>query len=124
VRCAAEVVRGPVTEMECDCGTRPSRTNTLCNQHQNAPSARQAGTTEVAIDRLPGAPDGISRASDGNYWVAVLSPVPPIAKLLGEPGVRGVFAWMPDWARPAIKPWGTVIKVPGWGLGCAGGGVK
>jgi hypothetical protein len=83
-------------------------------------AAPQAGTTEVAIDRLPGAPDGVSRASDGNFWVAVLSPVPPIAKLLGEPGVRAVFAWMPDWARPAIKPWGTVIKVGGRAGGLQG----
>ncbi|GBF92278.1 strictosidine synthase [Raphidocelis subcapitata] len=75
----------------------------------------KAGTSEVVIDRLPGVPDGVSRAADGSFWLAMLSPVPPIAKLLGEPGVRAVFAWMPDWLRPPPRPAGMVAKITGDG---------
>lgn len=45
----------------------------------------------------------------------MLSPVPPIARLLGEPAVRAAFAWLPDWARPPLKPWGAVARISGDG---------
>ena len=32
----------------------------------------KAGTTEIMIDELPGNPDNINRASDGNYWLALV----------------------------------------------------
>ncbi|KAI8467567.1 MAG: strictosidine synthase [Monoraphidium minutum] len=83
--------------------------------HRHWLAGPKAGQTEVVVDRLPGVPDGITRASDGNFWVAVLAPVPPIAKLLREPGVRAVYAWMPDWARPKVQKWGTVVKISGDG---------
>jgi ribose transport system permease protein len=31
-----------------------------------------SGKTEIFIDRLPGLPDNINRASDGNYWLALV----------------------------------------------------
>jgi hypothetical protein len=87
--------------------------------HRHWLQGPRAGETEVVIDRLPGAPDGVSRAADGNFWVAVLAPVPPVAKLLGEVGVRAAYAWLPDRLRPPLKSWGAVVKV-----GCffSGGG--
>ena len=30
----------------------------------------QAGTVDTLIDRLPGFPDGVSRAEDGSFWVS------------------------------------------------------
>ena len=30
------------------------------------------GTTEVIMDNIPGYPDNINRASDGNYWLALV----------------------------------------------------
>eukprot|EP00877_Chromochloris_zofingiensis_P013931 jgi/Chrzof1/8792/Cz03g24210.t1 len=71
----------------------------------------KAGSWEVLYDRLPGAPDGVSRASDGNFWVALLSPIPPVAKVLGPPAVRGLYAWLPAWLRPPLKSWGAVVKI-------------
>lgn len=34
------------------------------------------GTSEIFIDNLPGPPDGISKAQDGQtFWVTIYSPV-------------------------------------------------
>jgi len=65
------------------------------------------------LEHLPGAPDGVSTAADGTFWVALVSPVPPIAKLLKDPTVRALYAWLPSWARPPLKKWGAVAKVRG-----------
>ncbi|KAF8061129.1 Apmap [Scenedesmus sp. PABB004] len=73
----------------------------------------KAGTHEPLLERLPGPPDGVSAAPDGAFWVALVSPVPPIARLLRDPAVRAVYAWLPDWARPPLKKWGAVAKVDG-----------
>lgn len=89
--------------------------------HRHWLKGPKAGATEVVIENLPGAPDGIARASDGNFWVALLSPVPPIAKLLGEPAVRAIYAWLPDALRPKLKPWGAVAKVCELRRGLLGG---
>lgn len=72
---------------------------------------------EPLLEDLPGAPDGVSAAPDGGFWVALVSPVPPIAKLLKDPVVRALYAWLPTWARPPLKKWGAVVKVRGC-LGC------
>lgn len=74
----------------------------------------QAGTSEPLVERLPGPPDGVTTAPDGNFWVALINPVPPIARLLRDPTVRAVYAWLPNWARPPVKKWGAVVKVS-WG---------
>ncbi len=42
----------------------------------------QAGSVDTLIDGLPGFPDGISRAADGNFWLAVLTPRIPVVPLL------------------------------------------
>lgn len=73
----------------------------------------QAGTLEPLLENLPGAPDGVSTAADGSFWVALVSPVPPIAKLLRDPVVRALYAWLPTWARPPLEKWGAVAKVGG-----------
>jgi hypothetical protein len=82
--------------------------------------APQAGTWEPLIEHLPGAPDGVSTGRDGSFWVALVSPVPPIAKLLKDPVVRALYAWLPQWARPPLKKWGAVVKVGGRGFCCNG----
>jgi hypothetical protein len=40
----------------------------------------QAGQREVLVGSLPGLPAGLSKASDGNYWVSMTVPVPPYSK--------------------------------------------
>lgn len=40
------------------------------------------GQTEVMIDSLPGFPDGVSLAEDGNFWITLVAPNQPFVKLL------------------------------------------
>ena len=41
-------------------------------------AAVQAGKVETLIDRLPGHPDGISRAADGGFYIAIVAPKQPV----------------------------------------------
>jgi sugar lactone lactonase YvrE len=40
----------------------------------------QAGQREVIIHSLTGLPAGIAKASDGNYWLSMTVPVPPVTR--------------------------------------------
>ncbi len=71
----------------------------------------QAGTTDVLIDHLPGCPDGISRSSDGGFWISLVAQVPPYARFLQPPGTRAVIAWVTHFVKLPIKFWGAVLKV-------------
>ncbi|GIL73771.1 hypothetical protein Vretimale_5363 [Volvox reticuliferus] len=71
----------------------------------------RAGTTEVLIDRLPGFPDGISLASDGNIWVALVVPVKTLPKLLVFKPLRVLLAYLPHSLRPPVPRWGAVLKI-------------
>ena len=44
------------------------------------PCARQAGTKDVLIDRLPGFPDNITPSADGNFWLALVVPDAPLVR--------------------------------------------
>ena len=46
------------------------------------PSPPQVGQMDTLIDALPGFPDGISRSSDGNFWVAIIVPRLTLVPLL------------------------------------------
>lgn len=49
----------------------------------------KAGTSEIALDNLPGQPDNINRASDGTYWLALCAMRSPANDLsLKHPGFR------------------------------------
>ncbi|MCX5480802.1 SMP-30/gluconolactonase/LRE family protein [Kaistia geumhonensis] len=71
------------------------------------------GTIEKVIDNLPGYPDNINRASDGNYWMALLGMRGPALDLaLKMPGFRKRMARRvaPDqWLYPNINT-GCVVK--------------
>jgi hypothetical protein len=74
----------------------------------------KAGTHEVFIDNLPGPPDGLSRSSDGNFWVAIPSIFPPLAKISQFRLIRVMIAWLPRIMRLfSIKPpgLGLVLKI-------------
>jgi len=76
-------------------------------------SGPKAGTLEVVLDRLPGYPDNINRASDGTYWCAIMgmrSPALDVA--LRMPGFRRRMARRiaPDqWLYPNLNI-GCVIR--------------
>ena len=68
------------------------------------------GTKEVLIDRLPGYPDNINRASDGTYWVALMGMRTPALDLALEmPSFRRRMA-----RRIAADQW----LYPNLNIGC------
>lgn len=69
----------------------------------------QAGKVELLIDRLPGVPDGVDASSDGGFWISLVAPAPPFksallsSRLLANPLVRGLHAWLPAQLRPGLN---------------------
>jgi ribose transport system permease protein len=86
------------------------------------------GTSEVVVKDLPGYPDNINRASDGNFWVALVGMRSPALDLaLRMPSMRKRMAKRvarDEWLFPNInsgcvlkfKPDGTVLESL-WDLG-------
>ena len=76
-------------------------------------SGPRAGVLEVVIDNLPGYPDNINRASDGNYWCALMGMRTPALDIaMRMPGFRRRMARRiaPDeWLYPNINT-GCVVK--------------
>lgn len=72
------------------------------------------GQVEVVIANLPGYPDNINRASDGNYWLALVGMRTPSFDLaLRMPGFRKRMAKrLPadDWMYPNINV-GCIVKI-------------
>jgi hypothetical protein len=79
----------------------------------------QAGTLEVLVDALPGLPDGISRSSDGNFWVPLVAKPPAASKYFRLPAFRALLSWIPDEYRPAVPVWGAVLKVGLKSIACS-----
>jgi ribose transport system permease protein len=71
------------------------------------------GTLETVIDNMPGYPDNINRASDGNYWCAIMGVRTPALDIsLRMPGFRRRMARrlpQDEWLFPNINT-GCVIK--------------
>lgn len=74
----------------------------------------RAGKVEVVIDGLPGYPDNVNRASDGNYWLALVGMRTPAHDLaLRRPGFRRRMARripMDEWIFPNINT-GCIVKI-------------
>ena len=73
------------------------------------------GKTEYLIQNLPGFPDGITRASDGTFWVALIFPDSNLSRsLLGLPRqIRWILSWLLQSSiiRPFPKKMGLVINI-------------
>ncbi|HXD14146.1 MAG TPA: SMP-30/gluconolactonase/LRE family protein [Xanthobacteraceae bacterium] len=73
----------------------------------------KAGTTEIMIDELPGNPDNINRASDGNYWLALVGIRSPAYDLAcRKPAFRRrMVKQVPadEWLAPGLNH-GCVLK--------------
>lgn len=71
------------------------------------------GTCETVVPNLPGYPDNINRASDGNFWVALVGMRSPALDLaLRQPGLRKRMATRiarDEWLFPNINT-GCVLK--------------
>lgn len=75
-------------------------------------SGSQKGQSEVIIDNLPGFPDNINRAPDGNYYLGLIS---KRSKFLDDtsakPGTRK-FAWrLPEFMKPKAVDYGHIVHL-------------
>jgi ribose transport system permease protein len=89
-----------------------------CRVHRYWLEGSKAGTAECVIKDMPGYPDNINRASDGNYWMAWLGMRTPSFDLaLRHPGFRKrMTSRLPqdEWLFPNINT-GGVVKFDGDG---------
>jgi sugar lactone lactonase YvrE len=77
---------------------------------------RDAGTTEVILDNLPGFPDNVNSGEQGRFWVGLVAPRD--AKLDGlsdKPFLRKVVQRLPAFLRPKAVPSSHVIAINGDG---------
>jgi ribose transport system permease protein len=83
-----------------------------CRVHRYWIEGSKAGTAECVISDMPGYPDNINRASDGNYWMAWLGMRTPSFDLaLRHPGFRKRMSRrLPrdEWLFPNINTGGVV----------------
>jgi ribose transport system permease protein len=83
-----------------------------CRVHRYWIEGPKAGTAECVIKDMPGYPDNINRASDGNYWMAWLGMRTPSFDLaLRHPGFRKRMTRpLPadEWLFPNINTGGVV----------------
>lgn len=72
----------------------------------------QAGKTEILIMSLPGYPDGVSRAPDGNFWVPIVTKhVPVLDWAVRSKLARWALAWLSEVVDVPISHVGMVVKV-------------
>lgn len=70
----------------------------------------QAGKTTVLIDNLPGFPANVNRASDGTFWLGLISPRSSVLDALsGYPFLRKVMLRLPEALLPEPPPYGCVV---------------
>ena len=83
-----------------------------CRIHRYWLESPKAGTAECVIRDMPGYPDNINRASDGNYWMAWLGMRTPSFDLsLRHPAMRKRMARrlpQDEWLFPNINTGGVV----------------
>ena len=75
-------------------------------------SGEKAGQKEILLDKLPGLPDGIARATDGTYWVAMYGLRPKLVdKFHANPWVKNQLAKLPKSLAPVPKPYGLILQI-------------
>ncbi len=76
----------------------------------------RSGQSEIVIDNLPGFPDNIVRAPDGNFWIGLVSPrSKSLDQLADKPFVRKIVQRLPSFLRPSAAHYGHVFKMDGQG---------
>lgn len=73
----------------------------------------KAGSDEVILGNMPGFPDGISRGSDGIYWLTLVNPrTPDLESLMSRPFLRELLAKVPAAMESAVPPaYGFVMGI-------------
>jgi sugar lactone lactonase YvrE len=76
----------------------------------------KAGRTEILIDNLPGFPDGVSRGTDGIFWVALISPRnPKLDAIMPRPFLRKLLLRLPEFLRPKPQNYSFILGVDATG---------
>lgn len=79
-------------------------------------AGERSGESEVVIDNLPGFPDNIVRAPDGNFWIGLVAPRSAALDKLSEwPRIRKVVQRLPSFLRPSADHYGHIFKMDGDG---------
>lgn len=72
----------------------------------------KAGQSDIFLDKIPGTPDGISRAVDGSFWLAVHGPRSQLLTVIAEyPWLKNQAAKVPTWLTPHPDKYGFVIQL-------------
>lgn len=72
----------------------------------------RAGQSDVFIQNLPGFPDGISRGSEGIFWLTLVSPRDTkVDKLMIKPFQRKILARLPAAVQPKPKRYSFVLGI-------------
>jgi sugar lactone lactonase YvrE len=70
------------------------------------------GKSEVFIDSLPAIPDGISTASDGTFWVGMVSKRSAVLDIFSSmPAIRKAISRIPPMLLPKPKPAATAMQL-------------
>ena len=74
------------------------------------------GQVDTLIQHLPAFPDGISRGTDGIFWLAMISPRNPlIDKFSTSPFMRKAIGRLPTWLQPAPATHAGVLGIDSQG---------
>jgi ribose transport system permease protein len=96
-----------------DCRSVLIASTTDCRIYRHWLAGPRAGATEVLIDEAPGHPDNINRASDGNYWLALIGVRTPSFDLSMRKAAfrRRMAKQVPldEWLGPNLN-YGCVVK--------------
>ena len=72
----------------------------------------RAGEQDIILDQLPGLPDGIARAADGTFWVAMYALRPAVVdRFHNQPWVKNQLAKLPAWLAPVPRPYGLILQI-------------
>lgn len=70
------------------------------------------GPGQIILDNLPGFPDNINNATDGTFWVGLVSPRNAIMdNLSNKPSLRRVIMRLPDAMKPAPTRYGFILRI-------------
>lgn len=75
------------------------------------------GKDEIILGNMPGFPDGISRGSDGIYWLTLVAPrKKDLEMLMPKPALRNIVAKLPKFiSEPQPDFYGHVMGIKGNG---------
>ena len=75
-------------------------------------TGKNAGTTDVFIDNLPGFPNGISIREDGSYWLGFSTKrSEALDKIHPKKGMKKFVYGLPEFMQPKAEPFGMVINL-------------